>query len=90
MEKKICESCGGEFEPYKSNHKFCSRKCFLRDYRKNKQTGFPSWKCWNCDHETQLDFDPCTDPEKFVTLLCSECGKKKFDDPEYIREYKKR
>lgn len=31
--KKICEECGKEYEPYRSNQKFCSHKCCNRNKR---------------------------------------------------------
>jgi hypothetical protein len=37
MTLKLCEHCGGEFEPRRANTKFCSKECRNRaDYERNK------------------------------------------------------
>lgn len=36
MGSKRCETCSEPFIPYKSNSKFCSKKCSSRAYRKRK------------------------------------------------------
>ena len=32
----ICDECGNEFYPKRSNAKYCSRSCLVMAYRKNK------------------------------------------------------
>jgi len=74
--------CGKRFIQYKSNHKFCSRKCFLKDYREKKfgPGGFPVFACEYCHKREQLDYFPYLkkNKEKWLLKVCLSCGKKRI------------
>ena len=85
MPKKIIIKCpcGTKFVQYKSNHKFCTRKCFLKDYRERKYGpgGFPFFACDGCGYRFQLDYYPYLkiNKERWMAMVCPKCGKKRMD-----------
>jgi hypothetical protein len=98
--KRVCKSCGNEFEAIKMNQFFCSRNCFKKDYylknrvkieKSIRKPHFPKKKCGFCGNEEQLDFDPIKNPNRFSEFECANCGATnkmlwKYEDCEDYRE----
>jgi len=82
--KCLNKNCNNVFSPYKGNHLFCSRKCFIEWYRKQKKDTYPLFICPNCHRETFLNFSPIKQPKKWAYFMCPFCG----SGQEKVREYK--
>jgi endogenous inhibitor of DNA gyrase (YacG/DUF329 family) len=82
MQKKtICSSCGKEFDAHKKNQRFCSRRCFKKDYsQKTKKANEamsrrrPVYKCPVCGEKHQMEFDPIRRADLYDQLVCPFCG----------------
>lgn len=76
MNEKKCESCGTQFQPYRSYQQFCSRKCFRRKYYgygEKKEDVFPIYACFICRFRIQLEFSPKKDAKKWEDFICPNC-----------------
>lgn len=68
--------CDSLFESYKSNHVFCSRKCYLKDRREKKaEKKYPVFICDKCGKSSKLNFDPTTIDGyfQFIKTKCPKC-----------------
>ena len=81
--KRKCEVCKTDFIAIKTTQKYCSRRCFKRNYylkAKAKQQYelkhpiYPKKICSYCNQETTLTFDPIIFPKLFNNFTCSNCG----------------
>ena len=77
--KRLCKTCGNEFQPKCEINVFCSRRCFKKNYyhRKkaeeiNAQT-FPIFICSVCKEEIVLKFDPTKNSFKWIHFVCPKC-----------------
>jgi PHP family Zn ribbon phosphoesterase len=74
MEKK-CLTCGNDFISKSKKNDFCSRKCFVANFRlKAKIVNFPCHVCQNCGKKVKLKFQPKLDAKKWESFKCSACG----------------
>ena len=68
-------NCNNIFEQRHYKHIFCSRKCFIVNWRKSlKSSKYPIFKCPECGKVTQLDFHPISSKQKWLVFKCDECG----------------
>jgi DNA-directed RNA polymerase subunit RPC12/RpoP len=79
--RKICKTCGVEFDAIKEGQYFCKRKCFKRDYYKRNKARLallakarPIYRCGNCGHAAEVPFDPIKYPKRFTKFKCPECS----------------
>lgn len=77
--KKIpCKTCGHNFTPKSSKNIYCSRKCFKKDYYRNKRVNnvkkFPVFICKGCQSKFVLDFDPVKKSNKWLGFKCPNCN----------------
>ena len=96
---KKCPYCGETFETTEIKKKFCCRKHFKRWYHNNVElpakekelTNFPIFMCAGCHKPFQLDYDPVLHSDKFLHLICPNCGKNPrmtYDDPRLTYDMK--
>lgn len=81
--KQTCKVCETSFVAIKATQKFCSRKCFKRDYylrikrRQQEELAnpvFPKKICTFCLNTTVLNFDPIKSPQLFNDFRCPNCN----------------
>ena len=76
---RICLSCKNSFTPTKSNQKYCSRKCFKKEYyakkKEEERNQVSKYCCQHCNFIMVLDFIPLEEPDKLKTIVCPNCGK---------------
>jgi len=65
--------CPNNFNARTKNDKYCSRKCFEKNYFK-KEKQFPVFKCSHCGESMQLDFMPTKKRKQFEEFKCPKCG----------------
>ena len=82
IERK-CKVCKVDFTAIKTTQKYCSRKCFKKDYylktKKKKQYElnnpvYPHKICSYCGKTHELSFDPIVYPKLFNNFTCTNCG----------------
>lgn len=79
-------NCKNRFIQYKSNHKYCSRKCFKIGYKIEQEQNIyrcPIYTCFNCGGKTEIDFDPRAEYQKWCDFKCQECGVGRINDPDF-------
>lgn len=80
-EQRKCKTCSAKFCAIKETQRFCSRKCFKRDYYIRTREGlailgkqYPTYTCGLCGQGTPLDYDPVKKWKLFGGLICPFCG----------------
>lgn len=73
MEEKECEVCGGDFETYKADQKYCSRDCMSESFTKEKVEK----TCPNCSTEFELYPSGDERGRKFCSTECANEYKRK-------------
>lgn len=80
--KRKCKNCGQAFMAIKTTQKFCSRKCFKKNYyflmKKKREYAkahpvYPVKHCDFCKNVIKLDFDPIKYPRRYDKLECPKC-----------------
>ena len=72
---KHCLKCGKGFLAKTYRHLFCSRKCFMKNYRsKQKEDKYPSYICEACKARVTLKFHPKANEKKWLSYVCPNCG----------------
>lgn len=66
MESRFCEFCNKEFQPVKVWQRFCSKKCWYKQYLTDRRFKIETRKCIVCDKE----FQSTRKRQKFCTLKC--------------------
>lgn len=87
-----CEICPNTFIRYKGNHKYCSRKCFLKAYKAEKSKnpqGIPLFHCWNCKTTYRMSFAPYLKKNFLLWKYysCEKCGARKDQDPDLFGKF---
>lgn len=80
MIKIICITCEKKFFPKSERNRFCSRRCFKKDFYKRKKAleltkkKFPTFNCPSCWKQIDLDFDPIKEEKKWTKFYCPFCS----------------
>lgn len=65
-------SCGKLFTPRTYRNLFCSRRCFMKHYRR-AENRCPAFVCPRCHQVTKLTFEPVKEPKKWLEFVCPHC-----------------
>ena len=80
LKKRICQTCGKEFQPKCDINIYCSRKCFKKAYYHRKKgeelncQKYPEFKCPKCGLDLILDFNPVKNTFKWDHYECPGCN----------------
>ena len=75
-----CKTCGKLFMPKSEKNRFCTRKCFKKDFYHRKKGEeisagkFPRFTCPSCGQKITLDFDPAKDTFRWLHYSCPGCN----------------
>lgn len=75
-----CKTCGKIFFPKSERNKFCSRRCFKKDFYHRKKAEelsaqkFPEFVCPKCGQDIILGFDPTKDTMRWLHYSCNGCN----------------
>ena len=76
-----CKICGKKFKGVTSRNVYCSRKCFKKGYKLDKEEcEFPTFKCPECRKITKLDFYPRDNYHEWKKFKCPKCGYEPISD----------
>jgi len=80
MRSVKCITCKEFFVPKSEKNKFCSRRCFKKDFYHRKRAGeisqnaLPRFTCPSCGQCITLPFDPVKCEDAWTTYSCPGCN----------------
>jgi DNA-directed RNA polymerase subunit RPC12/RpoP len=82
LKKLVCKRCGEEFKPKTHTQVYCGRPCYNLSLKEDEHKyGYPTYKCYRCNKETQLDYDPVKEYKKLEAFVCPHCGHPRKETP---------